>query len=185
MGFRKPHLVKPGDTFGRLTVLAYSHNDKRHRRFYITICTCGNLATVQGTCLRSGNTRSCGCLPREAKKARALPNNQGAVNQLELGYKRHAKERGLEYCLTAAEFAFLIRQPCHYCGITGANTITNRSIPEGFRYNGIDRADSSRGYTKSNVVPCCGQCNKAKLAMSQEEFIGWAVRVATHQGRLG
>jgi hypothetical protein len=38
-------------------------------RFYLCRCDCGNEATVRGASLARGNTRSCGCLRREATAA--------------------------------------------------------------------------------------------------------------------
>jgi hypothetical protein len=37
-------------------------------------------------------------------------------------------------------------------------------------YNGVDRVDSSKGYVKENVVPCCKWCNIAKGNKSAAEF---------------
>ena len=176
-----PHLVSPGDRFDRLVVIEFSHNDKRHRRHYIVKCDCGNTKTVQGTLLRSGNTRSCGCLAREAKKAKTLPENRGVVNQIILQYKRHARSRGIEFFLTYQEVDELVRKPCEYCGDAGGNVKKTKNFKEGFRYNGIDRVDSSGQYTSNNVVPCCAECNRAKRDMAQSEFLAWVKRVAMHQ----
>ena len=176
-----PHLVAPGDRFERLVVIEFSHNDKRHRRHYIVKCDCGNTKTVQGTLLRSGNTRSCGCLARDAKKAKTLPENRGVVNQIILQYKRHAKSRGIEFFLTYQEVDELVRKPCEYCGDVGGNVKKTKNYKEGFRYNGIDRVDSSGQYTSSNVVPCCAVCNQAKRDMPRAAFLEWVARVAKHQ----
>ena len=43
--------------------------------------------------------------------------------------------------------------------------------------NGIDRIDSSKGYTVENSVPCCKYCNTAKNTMSVDEFLKWIGRV--------
>lgn len=176
-----PHLVEPGDRFERLVVIEFSHNDKRHRRHYIVKCDCGNTKTVQGTLLRSGNTRSCGCLARDAKKAKTLPENRGVVNQIILQYKRHAKSRGIEFFLTYKEVDELVRKPCEYCGDVGGNVKKTKNYKEGFRYNGIDRVDSSGQYTSNNVVPCCAICNRAKRDMPRAAFLEWVDRVAKHQ----
>lgn len=53
----------------------------------------------------------------------------------------------------------------------------------GFFYTGVDRVDNGIGYTIENVVPCCGTCNHAKSAMSVDEFISWALRIARHQNK--
>ena len=48
--------------------------------------------------------------------------------------------------------------------VTRNNEITHVS------YNGIDRLDSSLGYTKDNIVTCCKICNYAKNKMKFEDF---------------
>ena len=40
--------------------------------------------------------------------------------------------------------------------------------------------DSSKGYTKDNVVSCCKDCNYSKRTMSQEDFLTWVERVYNH-----
>lgn len=46
-----------------------------------------------------------------------------------------------------------------------------------FIYNGLDRIDSTKKHTLSNVVPCCFICNRAKLNHTQQDFINWIERV--------
>lgn len=41
-------------------------------------------------------------------------------------------------------------KPCHYCGDNDAPV-------------GCDRIDNALGHTKANVVPCCFECNVARL----------------------
>ena len=178
----KPHLVHEGDRFERLVVLGYSHVDKRHRRFYHVRCDCGVEKTVQGIQLRSGNTRSCGCLSLERKRATRLPNNHGEVTAVLLGYKRHARDRQLPFELTREQFEQLIRQPCHYCQTAAGNLKKTKDCPQGFAHNGVDRRDSNGGYTVDNVVPACGACNMAKGTRSEAEFIGWAKKIAETWG---
>lgn len=42
----------------------------------------------------------------------------------------------------------------------------------------IDRIDSNIGYTKENIVFCCGIVNKMKSAYSKDEFVKWCKLVA-------
>ena len=51
---------------------------------------------------------------------------------------------------------------------------------DGFLYSGIDRVNSQEGYVKNNCVPCCDKCNKAKMAMSRDEFLNWIKLVYQH-----
>ncbi len=58
-----PSLI--GQSFGRLTVLECVGVDKAHRRLWRCSCVCGNFVTSTTYPLRSGNTKSCGCLHRD------------------------------------------------------------------------------------------------------------------------
>ena len=55
-----------GQLFGRLSVLGISHRQRRSSRISLIHwkcrCTCGTEVSVSTSDLRSGNTRSCGCL---------------------------------------------------------------------------------------------------------------------------
>jgi len=55
-----------GRIFGRLTVVGFSHSDKI--RFWICKCSCGKQKIIRACHLKSGNTKSCGCLQRDGVK---------------------------------------------------------------------------------------------------------------------
>ena len=57
-----------GKTFSRLTVLKEGvrpGTNKSKEKFWLCQCICGKFTTVSGYQLRSGGTKSCGCLARE------------------------------------------------------------------------------------------------------------------------
>lgn len=54
-----------GKKFGRLTVLGLSEKSTARRKYWICICECGNEKTVRSDGLKSGDSRSCGCLQKE------------------------------------------------------------------------------------------------------------------------
>ena len=58
---RKRLEIKPGDRYGRLTILADAGIIKGRRRF-LCKCDCGKETAVNISYLNNGNTRSCGCL---------------------------------------------------------------------------------------------------------------------------
>ena len=166
--------LKEGDTFNFLTVIAYHHTGNHYRKYYIFKCTCGNEIILLGSNVVSGNTKSCGCFQhRYMKEHNLLPNNLGVKRMIIKQYTRHAKDRNIKYDLSEEKFIELIEQPCHYCGATKTNIIKTKNCKQGYPYTGIDRIDSVKGYTDENCVPCCGQCNKAKMAMKREEFLTW------------
>lgn len=174
---KKQTFIKPGDTFGRLTAVKYLHTGKHYRRYFLFKCECGKEKTLQAGSVTSGNTRSCGCLSVESKKAKILPNNKGVINQIILGYKRHAARRGFAWKLKFEDVDMIVRKRCHYCGSDLSNIKVTKNCREGFKYNGIDRVNSSMGYTLVNVVPCCAICNKAKMDMTTDKFLDWVKRV--------
>lgn len=174
-----------GKRFGKLLVLKSElrlETGNRNRTFYYCRCNCGNERWYRNSSISSG-TKSCGCLNREllsnANKLKVLPNFRAIKTNLYLQYKRKGRRaRELEFNLTREEFEELIEDNCYYCGIK-PNTKAEKN-KQTFFWNGIDRLDSSKGYTKNNCVTCCKDCNKAKCEMSEEDFKMFIKRVYEH-----
>lgn len=174
-------MLNIGDKFSRLTVLEYHHSDHRHRKYYSCKCDCGNTVVVHGASLTSGNTRSCGCFAKEARRATRLPDNASVIHHIRLQYERHARNRNLVFELDDELFRKLILSPCHYCGLPPSNIKTTKNFREGFSYSGIDRVKNNIGYVKGNAVPCCETCNRAKRDLPLDKFLSWIKRVYDFQ----
>ena len=58
-----------GKKCGRLTVIGRSSTGSDGQALWRCECECGNTTNVAGGHLRSGHTRSCGCLEKEVKSA--------------------------------------------------------------------------------------------------------------------
>jgi hypothetical protein len=65
-------MLKNGEKFGQLTVMECCGTDKQQRRVYKCLCDCGNYTITTAPHLRSGNTKSCGCLVLKENKSRTL-----------------------------------------------------------------------------------------------------------------
>jgi hypothetical protein len=174
---KKKVILKPGDKINRLTVLQFDHIGNHYRRYFIFRCDCGTEKVILGSLVSSGNTKSCGCYGSEVRKAKLLPDNLGAIRQIILGYKRHAKRRGFNFLLSENDVINLIKQNCYYCGEPPSNIKKTKNCHNGWVYSGIDRVNSKGNYTIENSVPCCEQCNRAKMALSKDDFINWVKRV--------
>jgi len=59
-----------GQKYGRLTVVEYVGKDKHNTAMWRCKCDCGNDIIVTSHRLRSGNTKSCGCLLKEIQDLR-------------------------------------------------------------------------------------------------------------------
>ncbi len=62
--------VSVGDTFGRWEVIQGKGNNRRGLKTWLCRCECGTEKTVTSQSLKSGGSKSCGCLQREAVKKR-------------------------------------------------------------------------------------------------------------------
>ncbi len=60
-----------GQRFGRLTAVEYAGQGKTNGYLWKCKCDCGNETIVYGYALKSGNTKSCGCLWKEVTRAKS------------------------------------------------------------------------------------------------------------------
>jgi hypothetical protein len=89
-------------------------------------------------------------------------------------YKANAKTKDRVFSLSIEQFRKITSLSCHYCGGTSIHT-GDLSMK-----CGIDRIDSSKGYTFENCLPCCTTCNVAKMDMSYKEFKAHIKRMYKH-----
>lgn len=172
--------IEIGQKYGRLTAVEFVRQDDKWRKYYLFSCSCGTEKELHGAVVESGNTSSCGCLSRDNHRKRQLKaqeTKQGAKTAIYLQYKRHAKDRGIEFSLSKDDLIGISQNNCAYCGIPPSNLKKTKNDRIGFKYNGIDRADNSKGYYIKNSVPCCKICNYAKSNLSMSEFKTWATRL--------
>lgn len=65
-----------GQRFGKLYVIAFDHSGGVNGlAYWRCICDCGKEVVVRGTCLRTGESRSCGCLAKELSSIRNSTHN--------------------------------------------------------------------------------------------------------------
>ena len=162
-----------GKRYGHLLVVSKSNKVVNHCIHWVCKCDCGATTVVAGQDLRSGQTKSCGCVTGKGHRA----NN---FYQILRDWKRMANTRGYDWTLSEKEAKDLSQGDCFYCGMQPAQTKNRSGKGEPFLYNGIDRVDNTLGYTSANVVSCCGHCNRAKRDHSQSEFRDWVKRVHNH-----
>lgn len=179
-----------GQRFGRLTVSAFGGLDRGKRSQWRCVCDCGGLVTAAIDRLKSGNTRSCGCLQKEVAirnisktKKKQTPWPEVAFGGLFRRYKKDAQKRGLSFELTREQFRELTQQPCHYCGRYLAGIFRARG-GQWYAYNGVDRVDSLGGYFPVNCVACCKTCNVAKSNLSVSTFLEHCLSVVKYRKLL-
>lgn len=150
-------------------------------------CDCGNFCIAYGRSLWDKRKTSCGCRRSEQSRANLLgkagagrvEGDLGPARRVLRGYRRQAKRRALAWDLTEEQGLALLRLNCTYCGRPPhqRQRSEQRIKPTDLFFTGIDRMDNSLGYTPENVTPCCGTCNRAKMAQGFGEFTEWVTRV--------
>jgi len=76
-----------GHTFHRLTVISIAGKTDDGRYLWNCECSCGSLTVVRGTNLRTGTTRSCGCLVRDRQIESHLKHGAARMNNTTTTYK--------------------------------------------------------------------------------------------------
>jgi hypothetical protein len=154
-----------GQKFNLLTVIKISgRKGKEKRILWQCSCDCGNTCHITSNKIKSGETKSCGCL-------RKLKQGESAFNILYGHYKYHAKKRNLDWNLNKINFKKLTKLNCYYCGIEPSQIQNNKTSTGNYIYNGVDRILNKTGYNLNNCVPCCKTCNWMKNNININDFI--------------
>jgi ribosomal protein S27E len=166
-----------GKRFRKLLVV--SRYREGSTTFYNCQCDCGKTTIVTHSNLKSGSTKSCGCLIPETRGGERKPLEDVIVKSILGAYKRNAKNRNYIWALEHKHFLSLIKGNCYYCGISPNHKVAwhYKYEKESLPFNGIDRVDNSIGYTTENCVSCCRTCNNAKNNLTIEEFKNWSERL--------
>lgn len=169
-----------GQTYGTLTAIEPVTDRSSNHVMWRCICTCEHASCpkeliIRGESLRGGLTKSC-------RWYRIDHTIHAAVRGFYTDTRNSANSRELPFELTLQQFLETIRKPCTYCGNnTDVHYIRSNKTRTGKAYklraNGIDRVDSTLGYTLSNSVACCSTCNYAKRELSPAQYLAHCQRV--------
>lgn len=162
-----------GLAFGRLTVIAEAAKRGR-RRFWHCRCVCGRTKQIAQSMLRSGRTRSCGCLRTELTILRSTKHGACRQEARSRGYR--AWQSMLDRCYTSSSTSY-VRYGA--VGVTVCarwrrsfnNFIADMGEPP-IGYT-LDRIDRKKGYSKSN----CRWATPRDQAINRE-----STRLVTFQG---
>lgn len=155
-------------------------------------CICGNTTVQEAYSVTSGRVKSCGCWHSEQSRQNGLRNSQANRKFSPMISSAKAVAYNYRNGCDFDTFYRLSQQDCYYCGraphrtFNTANTAGKRIVSQeqrdygNFTYNGLDRLDSSKDHSPDNVVPCCYDCNRAKMAMSVDDFIAHIERIYLH-----
>lgn len=124
--------------------------------------------------------------------------NDTSYRELYATCRRASIQRDLEFNITLEQHSNLSINNCHHCGepptpynrylkANGTRRASMHTIKQAavnaawITINGIDRLDSSVGYTIENCVACCYDCNVAKAEKTEEAYIEHCRKVVYFQ----
>ncbi|MCI8378602.1 MAG: hypothetical protein HFH72_08810 [Lachnospiraceae bacterium] len=136
-----------GMKFGRLTVL---REDKARRKkiYWECVCECGNKKVISGDCLKTGRTKSCGCLDKENRaRAKAITHGMSKTrlyaewismkNRCSSNYheSKNYFKKGISVCKAWRKFEVF------------AEWAMKNGYKDGLT---LDRIDNNKGYSPDN-----------------------------------
>lgn len=172
-----------GDVYGRLTVLSESSREtpskgrRRIRKFCVCRCECGKEKEIDRDHLRTGHTKSCGCLHTESVK-KTMTTHGATVSRRKGEYNRAYGIWGgiTDRCTNVNNHAY---KDYGGRGITVCDRW--RSFENFFADMGnppagmtIDRADNDKGYCKEN----CRWASRKEQGRNRRSTV-----LLTHNGR--
>lgn len=170
--------------------------DRLTSNLYRLKCECGIIMSRTNTALHGKKPiRSC------SKCKRQKPAGDISYKELYTTCKRAAAERGLEFAMTMEQHKILSKNKCYCCGTlpssynkylkidgsrrSGNENISKEAVSRAWvEANGIDRIDSTKGYTLGNIAACCYDCNVAKAEKSLAEYISHCKKVVKFNENL-
>lgn len=87
------------------------------------------------------------------------------------GKRKQAKFYGYEWRLSNIEAAECLTNNCTYC---------NKRSSIDTLFNGIDRVDTNVDYFRNNCVPCCINCNGAKMDLAVNDFRNYIIKIKNY-----
>lgn len=104
---------------------------------------------------------------RNTKIPKNNPSNRAKASKMISSYKIKDRKAGLQECDITIDWMleYITNSPCIYCGDT--------------KRIGCDRIDNNIGHLKTNVVPCCYECNCARnrnFTFEEMKEIGLAIK---------
>lgn len=139
-----------GQRFGRLMVIEYAGSDKNKSAVWLCKCDCGNQTKVKAHSLKSGNTKSCGCIRIELNKRRAYKHGGAGTRlyQIWIDMKRRC------YSPNCPDYPYYGLRQIEICAEWKDNFAAFRdwALNSGYREDlVIDRKNRNGNYQPGNV----------------------------------
>lgn len=179
--------------------IGYRFYGKQKRFFFLWNCDCGKVKQYPVKDVLSGNCKSCGCLSYNQNPSGWTKSRNPQLSSwrgLYTRYKTSAKHRDIDFNMSLDDFISVASKPCFFCGngtaeynkwqepwtqTKGRFITAEEKKAYTITRTGIDRINNQMGYAPNNIQPCCKNCNRAKMDLSQEDFLSLIERIYLHK----
>lgn len=153
-----------GQRFGRLTAL--NAVERTHHTFWSCRCDCGGLTLVALGHLRSGHTKSCGCLRNVDKIKHGCTCGRKPTRKYLMWChaKRRAKAKGQVFTITPSDIHIPKRCPLLGTILRFGHKVMSAASPT------IDRLKGQKGYTPENIWVISARANAIKSDATLKEL---------------
>jgi len=166
-----------GQTFHGWKVIERNNNTSQRNPQWICRCQCGVIKSIDGGHLRRGNTRQCrSCVEWKPKDGIPISSKQWHAIQY------NAKIRNIKFQLTRQQVYSVFQKQHGKCALTDLNIrlYINRE-PRSYGTASLDRIDSSKGYTKTNIQWVHKDINRMKSDLPEDKFIYYCSLISQYR----
>lgn len=141
-----------GKRVSRLLVIRPSESNRFRRQTWECLCDCGNLVRIEGAHLRTGNTKSCGCLVRDRRTEAQTKHSNAKRGKITPEYRSWYGMKRRCYNKNTADFPYYGGRGITVCGqwIDSFQTFLADMGPKPTPFHSIDRIDVNGNYSPAN-----------------------------------
>lgn len=161
---QQAHIGYENNTYKVIGINVEKSRKNNKRVYYDVVCkNCGEKLTLRWDSIVA-DTKNAKCA--KCKGNNIIPSTNSVTNVAYNRCKQNAISRGFNFSLSKEEFIKLSQKNCSYCGakpieVQSLKRYNRTGVP--IYMNGIDRIDSTKGYSIENCTACCETCNRMKL----------------------
>lgn len=136
-----------GKIFNRLTVTSFYRNDNRGERFYNCKCECGNITISSGSRIRTGVTKSCGCLNVEVATKKSTIHGESKSIEYDAYMRMHFRcynEKSKDYPRYGGRGIIVC------CEWHDVETFISDMGRRPSKLHSLDRINNNKSYSKEN-----------------------------------
>lgn len=152
MARTKPPVKKPvnitDQRFGRLRAVKLAFRDKHNREHWLFKCDCGQEKAIEKSSVKTGHTKSCGCLQLDNNKIVGITHNKSKTREFKiwLGIKKRCLNRK---CHAYKDYGARGIMICDRWLISFEDFLADMGYAPS-QFHSIDRIDNNGNYEPSN-----------------------------------